>query len=210
MKAERRFLQTEVRALGDGSPKIVGYAATFNQRSQDLGGFVEIIAPGAFDDCLAGNPDIVGLFNHNMDYVLGRTSSGTMSVAVDSTGLQYTIDPPDTQLARDLMTSMKRKDIRGSSFGFYCLDDTWDLDPATDGLVRTILKAAIFDCSVVTDPAYLSSDAAVRAQLPEYDTELRSMATERRQALQQGDKDALADCHWLVDAHELLTAAELN
>lgn len=183
MKAERRFLQAEVRATDDASPKIVGHAAKFNTRSQDLGGFFEIIAPGAFDECLAGNPDIVGLFNHKMDYVLGRTSSGTMSVSVDAVGLQYSIDPPDTQVARDLMVSMRRNDIRGSSFGFYCLDDTWDLDPITDSLIRTITKAAVFDCSVVTDPAYLDADASVRSQLPEGDTVLKALAAEKRESL---------------------------
>lgn len=210
MKPERRYLQTEVRATDDSSPKIEGYAATFNVRSQDLGGFFEVIAPGAFDDCLAGNPDILGLYNHDMSAVLGRTSSGTMVVSVDATGLRYSIDPPATQLAKDLMISMRRKDVRGSSFGFYCLEDTWDIDPETDSLVRTILKAAVFDCSVVTDPAYLDSTASVRSQFPQNDTALQATIAERRQALKQGDGDALMqDLHWHLAAQELLAAAEL-
>lgn len=208
MKPERRYLQTEVRATDGAAPRIEGYAATFGVRSQDLGGFFEVIAPGAFDDCLAANPDILGLFNHDMDMVLGRTSSGTMTVSVDATGLRYSIDPPDTQLARDLMVSMRRKDIRGSSFGFYCLEETWDLDDAGT-LVRTILKAQVFDCSVVTDPAYLDSGSAVRSQLPQNDTELQATIAERRQALMQSDSDALEDCHWHLRALELLEAAEL-
>ena len=187
LKAERRFLQAEVRVTDgtNASPKIVGHAAKFNVLSQDLGGFREKIAVGAFDECLASSPDIVGLFNHSMDFVLGRTSSSTMAVSVDSEGLLYQIAPPDTQVARDLMTSMKRGDIRGSSFGFYCLEDTWDLDPATDGLIRTIVKASVFDCSVVTDPAYLQADASVRSQLPEGDTALKALAAEKRAALTQ-------------------------
>jgi HK97 family phage prohead protease len=213
MKLERRFLQTEIRAVGDGSsPRIVGYAATFNTRSLDLGGFFEEIDPAAFDEALSQNPDIVGLFNHNMDYVLGRTSSGTMQVTVDSTGLQYSIDPPDTQLARDLMTSMKRKDIRGSSFGFYCLEESWYIDPLSDSLVRRVLKASVFDCSVVTDPAYLSSDAAVRSQMPQNDQNLHEKAVEMRSKLQQtsqGDHDALEDLQWHLRAHEFLSLTDL-
>lgn len=183
MKIERRFLQAEVRASDGASPKITGHAAKFNTRSQDLGGFFEQIAPGAFDECLRGNPDIVGLFNHNFDCVLGRTSSGTMSVSIDAEGLLYTIDPPDTQLARDLVTSMRRGDIRGSSFGFYCLEDTWDIDQETNSLIRTITKASVFDCSVVTDPAYLDADSTVRSQLPESDAALRELAAAKREAL---------------------------
>lgn len=192
-KAERRFLETEVRATGDAAPKIVGYAAKFGVRSQDLGGFFEMIAPGAFDECLAQNPDVVGLFNHDMDYVLGRTSSGTMRVSVDSVGLLYEIDPPDTQLARDLMVSLRRKDIRGSSFGFYCLEDTWDIDPVTDSLVRTVTKAALFDCSVVTDPAYLDTSAGVRSQLPESDAALRELAAAKRAALTPNANEQASD-----------------
>lgn len=211
MKIERRFLQAEVRATGDTSPKIGGYAAKFNVLSQDLGGFRERIQRTAFDDCLATNPDIVGLFNHKMDYVLGRTSSRTMSVSVDDSGLAYLIDPPDTQLARDLMVSMRRGDIRGSSFGFYCLEDTWDLDPETDGLIRTIVKASVFDCSVVTDPAYLQADSSVRSQLPEGDEALRALAAAKREQLKRSasEPDHAADDLRRADLQRMLELASL-
>ena len=142
MKAERRYFRTEVRAAGDSSPKIAGHAALFNVRSQNLGGFVEIIAPGAFDACLASSPDILGLFNHDMGAVpLGRTTSGTLRVFTAAQGLAYEIDPPDTQLARDLLVRLRRKDVTGSSFGFYCIEDSWDYDRDNDLEVRTVLKA---------------------------------------------------------------------
>ena len=208
-KAERRFLQAEVRATDGASPKIFGHAAKFNTRSQDLGGFFEVIAPGAFDDCLAQNPDIVGLFNHNMDSVLGRTSSGTMTVSVDDVGLRYEIDPPGTTVSNDLMISMRRKDIRGSSFGFFCLEDTWDIDMTTDSLVRTIVKASVFDCSVVTDPAYLDADASVRSQLPDGDTALKALAAEKRAALTRSASgpDHAADDLRRADLHRMLELA---
>jgi len=184
MKAERRYVVAEVRATDGTSPKIAGHAALFNSRSQDLGGFVEIIASGAFDACLASSPDILCLFNHDINAVpLGRTTSGTLRVSVDSVGLAYECDPADTTLGRDLLTSLARKDVRGSSFGFYCLEDTWDLDRENDILLRTVLKAEVFDVSPVTNPAYLETDAAVRSQLPQFDTELRSLAAAKRSAL---------------------------
>ncbi len=200
MKAERRYIRTEVRAVGDGnSPKIAGHAALFNVRSQDLGGFVEIIAPGAFDACLATNPDILGLFNHDMDAIpLGRTTSGTCRVFVDSLGLAYEIDPPDTQLARDLIVSLRRKDVTGSSFGFYCLNDDWVFTPEGD-LIRTVLEAEIFDVSPVTNPAYLQTDSGVRSLrglMPQNDEALRAMAAEKRAALTAAPVAVSQDEHW--------------
>lgn len=206
MKPERRYIKSEVRATDGDSPKIVGHGATFNVRSLDLGGFQEIIAPGAFDTCLAAAPDIVGMWNHDDKLIpLGRTSSGTMRVAVDGVGLAYEIDPADTQLTRDLMVSIRRGDISASSFGFYCLEDEWDLDRDTDTLLRTVRKAEVFDCSPVIFPAYPDSDAGLRAQLRSQfaatgetrsmgiaDAELRGRVKLIRQQLMQSDGDALS------------------
>jgi phage head maturation protease len=44
---------------------IRGYAAMFNSMSYDLGGFREVIAPGAFSNVLATNPDVRLLYNHD-------------------------------------------------------------------------------------------------------------------------------------------------
>lgn len=223
MKAERRYIKSDISASDGDSPKIIGHGARFNVRSLDLGGFVEIIAPGAFDECLAAGADIVGMWNHDDTQIpLGRTSSGTMKVAVDDLGLRYEIDPPDTQIARDLVTSIRRKDVSASSFGFFCLEDTWDLDRDTGILIRTVTKAEVFDCSPVIFPAYPDADAGLRAQLRTQfssagetrsmgiaDAELRNKLQNIRQQLEQGDRDALSDLAWHLRATELLDAAEL-
>jgi HK97 family phage prohead protease len=166
-KRERRFLQSDVSVETGVAPKISGYCAVFGKKSEDLGNFREIIDPCAFDDCLATNPDIVGLFNHSNDMVLGRTTSGTMKMTKDSTGLKYEIDPPDTSYAKDLMVSMKRGDVKSSSFGFFCLSDRWSVDPKTNENIRTVLKADIFDASVVTSPAYTDASSQVRSLFPD-------------------------------------------
>jgi len=203
MIAERRFFKAEVRATDGEAPQIVGYGAKFNVRSLDLGGFVEIIKPGAFDECLASGPDIVGMWNHDDRQIpLGRTTSGTMKVSVDEVGLRYEIDPPDTQIARDLVVSIRRKDINASSFGFVCLQEDWSIDRETDTLIRAIEKAEVFDCSPVIFPAYPDADAGLRSLFsgaPEMRSvgracdELRSKIATIRQQLAQGDRDALDD-----------------
>lgn len=159
--------QCELRAVpladgAEGLPKIAGYAAVFNLRSELLGGvFVEEIAPGAFDDVLG--QDVRGLFNHNPTYLLGRTTSGTMRLTVDSRGLAYEIDPPDTQTVRDLvLTPLKRGDMTGSSFTMRVAEDEWREEG--DVIVRTIKRIAeLRDVGPVAFPAYPDATAAQRS-----------------------------------------------
>jgi len=165
---ERRYFNGEVRAITNeqGQPLIVGYASVFNSVSEDLGGFREYIAPGAFSDVLADNAnlDCRGLFNHNPDYVLGRTTAGTVTLSQDDKGLLYTINPPDTQFAKDLLVSIGRGDITGSSFGFTLIpdeDDQWTTD-ANGNPIRTITRVRqLFDVSPVTFPAYPGTDTSI-------------------------------------------------
>ncbi|MBF8694909.1 HK97 family phage prohead protease [Pseudomonas fulva] len=170
---EQRMLQAqhcELRAVstegGEGAPVITGYAAVFNQRSDLLAGgsFVEIIAPGAFDDVLA--QDTRALFNHDPTYLLGRTASGTLRLAVDERGLSYEIDTPNTQTIRDLVVEpLRRGDMSGSSFAMRVAKggDSWHEEK--DGLiVRTIYKIAeLRDVGPVAFPAYPDSSAAQRS-----------------------------------------------
>jgi hypothetical protein len=144
----------------------VGYAAVFNSDSQPLragarGQFVERIAPGAFARSLAAL-DVRGLYNHRDDYVLGRKSAGTLRLAEDDKGLRYEIDAPDTSYARDLMESIRRGDVTGSSFSFATVADDWSDGP--DGMpIRTLKDVHVFDVGPVTFPAYADTSAACRS-----------------------------------------------
>ena len=111
---ERRFtgnceLRTIVPETG-GRTKIGGHAAVFNSLSEELWGFREKIAPGAFAPAL-GKSDIRALLNHDPNFVLGRTKSGTLQVYEDGTGLAVEIDPPETRWVDDLLVSIGRGDI---------------------------------------------------------------------------------------------------
>lgn len=150
----------------DGSmPTIRGMAATFHSESRDLGGFREVIHPEAFDAVLnrdSGRADVVALWNHDNNQLLGRTSSGTLRLHTDERGLHYEIDPPATTLARDLMTMVRRGDVFGSSFAFTVEDETWNDEGEVP--IRTVRKVGgLFDVSLVTNPAYLDTDVAVRS-----------------------------------------------
>ena len=162
---EKRFFNTEFRIVRkeDGAlPKIEGYASVFNSDSEDMG-FIERVKPGAFKGALKIS-DARALFNHDPNYILGRQSNGTLTLTEDKKGLHMSVQPPDTQLVRDMiLTPIERGDITQQSFGFTVEADSWSgLD--TDKPVRTIEKVReLFDVSPVTFPAYQDTQVALRS-----------------------------------------------
>jgi len=149
----------EVKTDQNGRTVIRGYAAVFESESQDLGGFVEIVERGAFDDVMKSNPDVFGKYNHTQ--VIGRTSSGTMRLMVDERGLRYEIDPPKS--AEAVVELISRGDVRGSSFAFRSnpKDESWQRD-AGGRMIRRIKKFSFLgDAGPVDTPAYLATETYV-------------------------------------------------
>jgi len=166
MEIERRNLDVELRLINEEGqkPKIRGYAAVFNNLSEDLGGFREKIEKGTFAKSLKKD-DVRALFNHDVNYVLGRNKANTLRLTEDEKGLNIEIDPPDNQWARDLMISIDRGDISQMSFGFIVSDmgETWDLTEKIP--IRTLTEVRLFDVSPVTYPAYPQTSVKVRDYL---------------------------------------------
>ena len=75
----------ELRQEGDDNV-VVGYGSVFNTLSNELGGFREIIAEGAFDGRL--EDDVRFLINHD-GLPLARTTNGTLRLSTDERGLKY-------------------------------------------------------------------------------------------------------------------------
>ena len=154
---------------GSENNRIEGYAAVFNVVSDAGGWFREQVSPGAFAGAIRRD-DVRALYNHNPDFVLGRNRAGTLTLSEDEHGLFVRIDPPDTQYARDLLTSMTRGDTNQMSFAFSPIKQEWDeSDP--DMPLRTIKEVRLYDVSVVTYPFYEATDAAVRSAYNEYKQE---------------------------------------
>lgn len=156
------ILKIETRA--EGKRTLVGHAAVFNQLSEDLGGFREQIAPGAFADAI-GKDDVRALFNHDPNFVLGRNMSKTLTLSEDQRGLAIHIDLPDTPTIRDLVVApIERGDVSQMSFGFSVRPGGQDWAKDDNGqVVRTLKKLRLFDVSPVTFPAYPQTDVATRA-----------------------------------------------
>ena len=151
----RSFKASELRIENKESREVVGYGSVFNSLSENLGGFRELISENAFDSVLEN--DVRALFNHNPDYILGRSTAGTLSLSVDEKGLRYSVNIPQTSYGNDLMVSLDRGDITQNSFGFIVEEDDWTQDEEGN-TIRTIKKVSrLLDVSLVTYPAYPSA-----------------------------------------------------
>ena len=188
IKKEVRFIPQEMRVKADEgeSKKIVGYAAKFNSLSEEMWGFREQIAPGAFTEALKKS-DVRALFNHDPNYVLGRQSAGTVTLTEDDVGLHYEIDPPDTQWARDIVSSIERGDIAESSFAFSMSGGVEEWDDTATPAIRTIKSVGnLYDVSPVTYPAYPEATTGVRSHKEIFD-EHQNERTEESQEEESPD-----------------------
>jgi uncharacterized protein len=153
----------ELRAESQGDKyQLVGYAALFNSPSKNLGGFVEVIAPGAFDRALREKQTVRFTFNHSLDAVLARSDNGSLSLATDSKGLKFAAQlNKNIQQHRDLFESCKAGLYDEMSFAFVAPPDGQQWSP--DGTQRTLLDVDLHDVSLVATPAYQGTSAAARS-----------------------------------------------
>jgi HK97 family phage prohead protease len=148
----------EVRAEGDGMT-FTGYASVFNSPSEDLGGFVEYVAPGAFKRSLQSRNEVKLLWNHDSGEPLASLRGGTMQLVEDERGLKVTAQLPNTTRGRDIAELLRTKVIDSMSFGFNVIKDSW----SRDGQTRTLESVRLFEVSVVSFPAYEATTAQVRS-----------------------------------------------
>jgi HK97 family phage prohead protease len=164
MKREYRATRELELRQEPGEPlKIRGYAAVFNQLSEPLFGFRERIIPGAFKKSI--DADVRALVGHDPSQIIGRTKSGTLILREDQHGLYTEIDPPNTQLGRDTVESIKRGDLDQMSFGFQVVKDDWKHEEKER--IRELVEVDLFDVSVVAFPAYTQTEVSVRSLWPD-------------------------------------------
>jgi HK97 family phage prohead protease len=149
-----------------GDRVLSGYAIVFNARSQDLGGFTEVIAPSAVDRTIRSGANVDALVDHRRETstILGSTDSGLLKQRKDaSKGLYIEVRPPDTAAARDLLTVVKAGLVKGMSFAFRVVagGQVWD-EEADGGLLRTITDMEYSEVSFVVNPAYLGTSVNAR------------------------------------------------
>jgi HK97 family phage prohead protease len=163
-KIERRTFtvrDVEARQAEDGTMRLSGYAAVFNDSSVPLP-FKESIAPGAFRKTLMETPDVRLLINHE-GLPLARTKNGTLTLTEDDRGLYMDAEIADTSEGRDLYKLVERGDVDQMSFAFRVIRQKWSDDRSRR--VLTEVSLADGDVSVVTYPAYPTTSVEAREAL---------------------------------------------
>lgn len=152
----------EIRALNTVEKTeeniVEGYALKFNTESRNLGGFIETITPEALEG--VDLSDVRCFLDHDSSKLLGRTSSGTLKLNVDETGLYFRCVLPNTSVGRDAMELVTRGDLNQCSFGFTVEQDKWT--KGNEIMMRSINKiGSLFEISLVSIPAYDDTDVRV-------------------------------------------------
>ena len=156
---EKRSINFELRAKPE-SRTIFGTATVFNS-AYDMGWYDEERSADSLDE--ADMKDVVALFNHDMNMVLARTSSGTLKLNVTGNAMEYEFEAPNTTLGNDLLEMVKRGDVYQSSFAFTVETEDWQerkgMKPKR--VIRSIKK--VYDVSPVTYPANPDTMVAKRS-----------------------------------------------
>ncbi len=150
---ERRDFRTEFETRAtETTLTFGGYAAVFDSESHG-----EVVKPGAFNRTIAHGHDVRLLVNHD-GVPLARTTSGTLTLAVDDHGLRAEAELDRSNPAvQEIASAMSRGDIDQMSFAFAALDEE-----TVDG-VRELREVRLYDVSVVTYPWYEATSAELNS-----------------------------------------------
>jgi HK97 family phage prohead protease len=111
--------------------------------SRDMGGWREVIEPGAFRNTVFD--DLVAVVDHQ-GLPIGRHPT-TLELEDRSDGLHWSVDPPASRA--DIREAIERGDLRAGSWRMQVKRDEWRGD------VRHVHEVAVLrDVSIATRPAY--------------------------------------------------------
>ena len=148
---------------------VEGYAAIFNSTTTIGGWFDEMIEPGAFTEALQTS-DIRALFNHDPNYILARSTAGTLEVTEDDKGLFYRFEVPNTNFGNDFLEMLRRGDVSQSSFAFTVAKQRWEEEKmGEESKYKRVIEKVdqIYDVSPVTYPAYPETSVSSRSKIQE-------------------------------------------
>jgi Escherichia/Staphylococcus phage prohead protease len=191
----------EIRSGKNGSKILEGKAIVYNALSEDLGGFREKHSAGAYTQSLK-NIEVLCLYAHDDARILGRQSSGTLTITDKPDALYFRCELPNTvdgQLVEELA---KRGDLKNMSFGFVVDSsngkdgDTWQ--QIGNEIIRTVNRAKLFEVSVVGTPAFTQSTATLASR--NASPEIKARLLTRDDSDDESDVDNDDECGCECDA----------
>lgn len=157
-------IPVEVRSEEGGSgPVITGHAAVFDRWSDDLGGFKERIARGAFRKALAAGQDVVLTLEHNNEKELASTRDGSLTLKEDARGLLIRADiDPAYYYAETVLRRVEKGTLAQMSFAFRVAPEGDEWDDSSGTVRRTVYEvSSLHDVTLTVNPAYRQTQAAV-------------------------------------------------
>lgn len=155
------FRKQELRTEeNEGKRYIIGFIP-YDQFSEDLGGYREILRKGCFTKTICENR-IYALINHNSDKCLGNSKSGTLTFNDTDNYLECKLEiNENVSYAKDLYECVARGDVVGLSFGFSVIKEIWD----NTNNIREVKEAKLYEVSFgVVFPAYSTTTSFVEAR----------------------------------------------
>jgi uncharacterized protein len=159
----------------EGGKMFIDGVIPYGSRSEEMWGFVEIIAPGAFKRTLDHGSDIFAFWAHDTTKILASRKGGTLVLEDKADGLHFSAELRETAVAADYFETVSRGDCSGVSFGFIAEVEEWDSKAVP--AVRTLKEVRLLEISPgVAFPAYpgAQSDAARRSLYAEGASEFRT------------------------------------
>lgn len=140
---------------------VQGYAAKFGVLSHDLGGFRTRLQPDCFSKAMQKLDCTLNL-DHDDSRLLGRTTSGTLQVRQDETGLWFSAQLPNTTVGNDARELLDRGDISECSFAVLIAKSRFVEEE--DLLIRELQEIdELLDVSLVVRPAFPKTEVSLHA-----------------------------------------------
>ena len=166
-----------------GGLRIKGRAIVYNSVSNDLGGFREIIKPGAFRRALAKpGSDLRLLRMHDRDLLLARQSAGTLRVTDTPDGIEFEADIVPTTFGQDTALLIRSGHMKECSFAFSMPADGSGEEWSEGGTLRTLTDVhSIFELTVCDNGAYSATEVSGRSMsAEEIDTKVAALRAQRK------------------------------
>lgn len=152
----------EVRA--EGGATHLRAVFPYGMQTELAPGRHEVIASRAFADRIEAGEEIHLLCQHDYSKPLASTAAGNLDLRDVGAGLEIrAVIDGGTTWARDFLAAHASGLIRGLSPGFRVTPEGERIERRGAGVLRTITRAALFEISAVTRPAYPAAQIEARA-----------------------------------------------